>query len=121
MDDLVGVRLLFHEDWYDGPLSGLAEYDGRTYFYEAVWDEAAGDWTHPRRLLLHDLTKDAIAEEWRCHHAFETHVGTLHGGHVDEAEREQRPKSEWSKFYDAFPSADHDRYSHRPVIGSFTG
>jgi hypothetical protein len=118
--ELTGVRLLFHEDWYDGPLTGLAEYQGRTYFYEAVWDDAADDWTHPRRLVLREVPDSEIEEEWRDHRAFERHVGTMHCGHLDAAERVQRPQRDWSRFYKNRPDKAHDRHAHRPVVGTFT-
>lgn len=33
MKELKGVKDLWHIDWYDGPLSGICEYQGKPYFY----------------------------------------------------------------------------------------
>jgi len=101
-------------------VTGLAEHRGRTYFYDAVWDEAADDWAHPRRLLLREITDAEIAEEWQVHRAFEEHVGTLHCAHDDVTERVQRPRSGWATFYEAFPPAERKHYADSPVIGAFT-
>jgi hypothetical protein len=47
--ELDGVRLLWHNDYWDGPVSGLAEYHGKEYWFQAIWDVEADDWEHPRR------------------------------------------------------------------------
>jgi len=33
--ELEGVEVVFWVDWYDGPVSGLASYAGREYWFEA--------------------------------------------------------------------------------------
>lgn len=118
--ELEGVRLLFHTDWWDGPLTGLAEYQGREYFFDAVWDEAADDRTYPRRLLLRTITDAEIAEEWRVHRPFEHLVGTHCCAHDGVTERVMRSQSDQKKFFEMFPPTGEKPYADRPVIGAFT-
>ena len=120
MADLQGVRLLFHHDWWDGPISGLAEWQGREHWYQATWDAEADDWAHPRTFVLRRLSDEEIAEEWRVHRAFEAYVGTIHCNHDGAAERVQRPQSEWPKFYEAFPVHAREHFEDRPEVGTFT-
>lgn len=60
--ELEDVRLLWHTDYWDGPLAGLAHYNGRAYWFEVE----AFDWDEPpaeRRYLLYSLTDGELAEE----------------------------------------------------------
>lgn len=33
-------------DWYDGPIAGIANLDGRPHAYAATWDATEDDWNH---------------------------------------------------------------------------
>jgi hypothetical protein len=50
MVELTGVRILWDSHWHDGPVSGLAEYEGQHCWFQAVWDDALDQWSHPRKL-----------------------------------------------------------------------
>jgi hypothetical protein len=39
MKELKGVKELWHTDWYDGPLAGFCEYQGKIYYYFVSGDE----------------------------------------------------------------------------------
>jgi hypothetical protein len=54
-------------DWYDGPIAGVATYDGRRYWIEGAGpddDEPALD-SRERRLYLYPLTDEEAANEER--------------------------------------------------------
>jgi hypothetical protein len=60
--ELDGVRLLWHADYWDGPLAGLARHNGQDYWFEVEvfdWDDPPAE----RRYLLYSLTEEELAEE----------------------------------------------------------
>lgn len=59
MDQLVDVGVVWVEEYYDGTLTGLAEYQGKTYWFTPL-DE---DWYKegPRRLALRRLSESDAA------------------------------------------------------------
>lgn len=118
--ELEGVRLLWHADYWDGPLAGLARYNGQDYWFEVE----AFDWDDPpaeRRYLLYSLTEEELAEEREWHHRFQEHVGTHTDydarGHRDHAA--VKPRSEWSKFYDEYEKRSKPDYTMRAPVGWF--
>ena len=45
LPELTGVRKVWFSDWYDGPLTGIALYECREYwFVMAINDDAGGHW-----------------------------------------------------------------------------
>ena len=114
-----GVRLLWDHDWWDGPVSGLAEFEGNEYWYEAVWDPERDDWSHPRRYVLRELTAAELEDEWQWHRLFEKHVSTMHCRHDAAPPSEVRPGGEWRTFYDAYGARRTRSYSERAVVAEF--
>ena len=59
--ELQGVEIEFSVDWYDGPVMGVAVYDGAAYWFEPVenWDPGAT----ARVLKLFPLTVGELAAE----------------------------------------------------------
>jgi hypothetical protein len=119
VDEASGVRLLWSSDWHDGPVSGLCEYEGTEYWFEAARDEGADDYEHPRRFLLRELTQAENAREWERHRLFEATVGTQHCQHDGAPPPSVRPREEWGAFYDRYPVGTAADYSARPVVGQF--
>lgn len=103
------VRLIWHSDFYDGPLSGLAEWQGQRYWFKREYDSD--------ELRLYALTPDELAHEEAVHEAFRTHVGThcdYDGGQRAVGEGIQ-PRAEWMKFYDDPRWRRERRYDERPA------
>lgn len=69
------VRLLWVNDWYDGPLEAVVERGGERLLMvlrgegPPMGDDETWQW------LLYPLTKEQWAEEDRWHRLFEEHVG----------------------------------------------
>ncbi|MEV6968645.1 hypothetical protein AB0M47_26370 [Hamadaea sp. NPDC051192] len=76
LDDLprlVGVRMLWFDDWYDGPVEGLAEYEGREYWFADV-DDFEYTWPQ-RRYVLHPISPEQAAAEWALHRECQARTG----------------------------------------------
>ena len=97
--ELEGVRVLWHLEYWDEPLSGVVEHGGTTYFFQAE----PFDWDDPpsvHRLVVYQLSDEELEFERDEHERFRRYVGT----HTDYDERGQRrvgevrPRSEWPRF-----------------------
>ena len=42
MRTVSGVEVLWHNDWFDGPLEGVAVYDGNEYYFRVEDSRGAG-------------------------------------------------------------------------------
>jgi hypothetical protein len=63
LPELVGVRVVFELDWYDGPLDGVAEYNGRQWWFTAVSDRVGSSVPScPRVLVVHEVTQDQVRQ-----------------------------------------------------------
>lgn len=83
----------WHENWWDGPLSGVATWNGRRVYFRCLSEDDDGD----RRYAIYEPP----AEWWKLkdadHALFQQHVGTHWDGDRTGA---VRPESEWRKYYD---------------------
>jgi len=89
-DEEPDLRMLWHCDYYDGPLSGMAEYEG-----EMVWFQCCNDPVDGLRLFkLYRLSPEQIEAETARHESFRKHVGW----HADHGERykDYKPRTRWS-------------------------
>jgi hypothetical protein len=54
-------------DYYDGPRSGFADFEGRPHAYRALWDVAEDDFDAEGRFALMPITPQLLAialEDW---------------------------------------------------------
>jgi len=70
---LHGVRLLWFNEWYDGPVDGLAEYDGREHWFADI-DDYQHTWPE-RRYVLHPISSEEAAHEWALHREYRLRTG----------------------------------------------
>jgi len=124
LSELRGVRLLWVSDFWDGPTAGMATYDGREYWFAAVWDEEADDFTNrPRRYLLRELTDDQHAAEWQLHRSFAANVGGPGAGCLHEPPCPTRPLAgtdEVQAWYEQHPPDRRPDHADAPIVGWFT-
>jgi hypothetical protein len=111
------VQILWHTDYWDGPLAGIAVYQGQKLWFQVIDREA-----EPRVAILHSLTGDQLQFEEDRHRSFQQHVG----GHTDYDSSGKRtvctlqPPSQWAQFYSAATAAAKRRsYETNPIIGCF--
>jgi hypothetical protein len=52
-------------DYYDGPRTGVADYDGRPHYYACNWDDASDEYADSYSLSeLDDVTLKLALEQW---------------------------------------------------------
>lgn len=117
------VRLLWHSDYWDGPLSGMLSYRGEKLWFSLV-DQADGlrvAWY--RRFAIVRLRPEELADECRWHDLFRQCVG--HHTDYDENGRREigalHPATTHDAFYnspDWLSRGDRD-YRDRACVGWF--
>lgn len=117
---LHGVTPVWLTDYWDGPLEGLATYEGRLHWFK-VESFDADDPPSVRTYVLYPLSEDEAADEEALHQLFQEHVGT----HTDWQLRGTRDArvhqdSNWASFYDSPEAKRHRDYTTRPPTGRFT-
>lgn len=114
------VRLLWHSDYYDGPLSGMCRYRGEDLWFR-MFDENQRHGGWHRRFDLVRLTADELADERRWHDLFRRCVGH----HCDYDEKGRRavgmvhPSAMHAEFYDAARNRASRDYKNNPIVGWF--
>ena len=70
-------------DYYDGPRSGIANYEGTPHFYECIFDEQKGNYTDEFRLTPIDPETFRLAlEDWEIWKRWEI---AFHAGKADQS------------------------------------
>jgi hypothetical protein len=71
LGELVGVEIVWELDFYDGPVDGLARFDGREWWFLAVAERSGGAVpSSPRVFVLHELTVEQVRQAWVEHERF---------------------------------------------------
>jgi len=96
------VKLLWHIGYWDGPLDGVCEYEGRRHAFRVLEDTRNYRW---RIAIVTELSPDQLAALEEQHARFQQYVGT-HTDYNYDAEGKRsvnhdglKPESEWKKFY----------------------
>ena len=110
------IRLLWHADFWDGPINGLCLYGGEKYWFELCTEDGPPE-TPGQRFLVVRLSPDQLAEEERWHALFREKVGT-HTDY-DEPRPAVHPPDRHGEFYDAYHHRPKPDYSNNPVVGRF--
>lgn len=113
------VQMLWHNDWYDGPLEGVAVFEGSEYYFRV----ATEDWVdqQPREFVLVELSAAEMEVEHLEHADFERLVGTRYCAHLPPEERVQREPEQWPEFYRLYPNDGLERrYKDRQGFAVFT-
>lgn len=128
------IKLLWYSDYWDGPRSGMLEYQGKPYWFQ-ICAEADAD-TKPtpdssspdglqltgwyRRYTLLKLSDAQLQEERYWHELFRQKVGT-HTDYDEEEENsgEVRPKETHAEFYEPYKAYTRPDLSDNEVIGWF--
>jgi hypothetical protein len=111
------VQLLWADDWYDGPLRGMASVDEAKYLFEMIDRDLLGAETEDRTYWLIRLSPDQLREEEQWHDLFCQHVGT----HFDFTGRQGIPREQvqMDAFYKPYNERIVPDYSDNFVIGWF--
>lgn len=113
------VRLLWHVDYWDGPISGLALFESRHCWFEVADRDGV-----ERRALLYPLDDSEWTQEREKHLLFRRLVGrhTDYDAYGRRAVGDVLPSEAWTGFFDAQLDADRPGktiYTDRRPIASF--
>jgi hypothetical protein len=127
------IRPLWHNDYYDGPISGILLYQERIHWFQIFLDlrtDEAQDLIdhggiasnhHFGRYLVLQLSEEQIREETYWHELFQQKVGT----HTDYNENRQRvlgalkPRDLWDEFYEPYKTRKPEDFSDNMIVGWF--
>lgn len=114
------LTILYHCGYWDGPLSGVALYQGRKVWFQAIAAEESDDRDEPRGFGLYSLTDEQIQVQDADHALFQQYVGT-HTDYVDGKRRlgNLRPAEEQDRYYSA-SHAPRPLHSSETLIGTFS-
>jgi hypothetical protein len=111
------VRLLWVNDWYDGPLEAVVDHAGERCLLVLHDKRALGGDEHPFRWVLVKLTPDQRAEEQRWHDLFAHHVGDHWCMHPDEPHAPTETPQDPELFYAPFRARPAVNLKDNPVLG----
>ena len=112
------VSVLWVDDFYDGPISGMAEIAGERYRFDLIdYNMLGTEEDHPVYWLI-KLKPEQLASEEEWHELFCQNVGT----HFDYTGRPPLPDDQvnMDAFYVPFRSRTPPDYGKNEVIGWFT-
>ena len=114
MRELTNVRILWDSDWHDGPVPGLAEYEGGQFWFQAIWDDNSRVGRSEKAFTYSALTN------WRDLGKPSTCSVPISTGIVSRGcSTSTASQSGWSEFYDAYPPGTAPTYEDHPVLGHF--
>lgn len=119
-DDLE-LKMLWYDDYYDGPLSGLALYNNKKVWFN-MKENRYDNIFHTRTFNIYELTKEQLEEEEYWHHRFRNEVGH-HTDYGDQyaAFKTVDNESIFHKFYKDIEKAakKFDDYTKNKCLGAF--
>ena len=72
--DRSSVRLLWSDEFWDGPCSGMLLFRGQQYWFQSIEENEGDGWF--RRFLVVELSDAQLREECSWHDLFREKVGT---------------------------------------------
>lgn len=127
------VKLLWHNAYYDGPLSGILLYRSKMHWFQIFEplrtdevrnrvDKEGVIWSdHFTRYLVVELSEEQVKEEVHWHELFQQKVGT-HTDYDNSGQRiigEVKPREMWNEFYEPYKLRRPSDLSNNIVIGWF--
>lgn len=130
--ELEGARLVWRLSSYDGPMSGIATYQGQFYFGRC---HQSPESRKPRYFWLYSLNDEELAKEIKYQEFFRKHIG-LHTDYDESGKRVTGPRNfqEWlwevRRIFRVFDTSDlnkkrvdlginREEYLKRDAIGYF--
>lgn len=113
------IQWLWANDWWDGILAGMCEYNGQKYYAQCFDenDNEKTDWY--RKFKLINLPEDVLKKEIEKHNFFVEKVGD-HFEFQDNKRKNTplKPQHLHKEFYEKYPPRP-DNYEQYPVVGWF--
>lgn len=111
------LRLLWVNDWYDGPLEAVVEHRGESCLMVLHHQDLASE--SPYKWLLFRLTPEQLADEVRWHSLYVDHVGDHWCFHGDSVVTHGPPRSDRTpdEFRDLYRGRDDVDLTGNVVVG----
>jgi len=106
--------VLWMDDYYDGMLTGMLQYQGKKYRFEIISDYE----DNPRYFAVIELTPEQIAVESYWNNLFKEYVGN-HNNFDSNETREIKPQEMHHFFYDRYKIKTEPDYNMNPVHAWF--
>jgi hypothetical protein len=122
--DKKDVKLCYHNNYWDGPISGVLTYGGERYYFDQCdenenYDRTGDRWS--RRYLIYELTKEQFEEEDYYHNLFRTCVG-IHTEYNDDGKRQigaVNDREQWDVYYEEEAKRIPLDYKKNKIVGWF--
>lgn len=115
------LEMLWHSGYWDGPLNGMALYNGQYVWFDCHSDEYEEPYYGMRVYRLYELSKKELKDEFDHHSKFREYVGHHSDYGANYAPYEGKSEQELDKFYKdpkmKRPSKD---FKKNKVLGEFT-
>lgn len=113
------ISLVYHNNYWDGPLSGVCKIEDKRYYFKCVHDY----YDSPRNMRIYavyELSNEEWKEEDYWHKLFEDNVGTHTNYEKNKRIGAVKPQEMWENFYGPAKTAVRKwREQAREVLGYF--
>lgn len=102
--DQPDLEMWWHSNYYDGPLSGMAKYNGEWVWFDCIEEN---DYNGDRIFALYELTEEQVEGEKAHYFAFRTEVSTWCDHHPDvmKLPGDEQVKKDFMEFFN-----NHDKW-----------
>lgn len=107
------IKLLYANDWWDGPLSGMCQYNNESLYFNYI-----GDVDDLYLYIAYRLTPDEFQSEAERHDDFVRYVGD-HYCFTTDGSNNKRPQSEWHRFYDKYENHHPEYFDESKIVAWF--
>lgn len=104
--ELSGVEVLWFDDFYDGAIDGLARWEGREFWFAAVYPHDR----RPRRYVLHEISAADVEAASALHGLLGEYADAARQGRLDSMQERA-----WSQAWASRPD-----YRRAPAVGWFS-
>lgn len=114
------LDMIWHSGYYDGPLSGMALYNGKYVWFDCFSDDWDEPYPNMRVYKLYELSEEEIADELYWHSEFEKYVGYHTNYDSSYAPFGGKNRKDVNKFYKKHKKRKERNYTSNAVLGEFT-
>lgn len=121
MKELLNVKILYYSNYWDGPLTGLCEYENKIYRYDVLdegdYNEEKDEW-NPRIYNVIEIELWQLAYELYWHSLFCSNISTYskYNENMSNSRFELKDKDFYKKQKEEYKKID---YSNNVIIGIF--
>lgn len=120
-DDTPSITMLWYDNYYDGPLSGMAEFNDNRVWFNCI--EMEDNPFQMRRFALYKMSDDELAYEEKWHTLFNKLVGYHCDYGIDDNDRPKTTQEQHDEYFRLADEEDrHEKkkdYTKNECLGIF--